>query len=120
MTARRRRRILVVEDDADIRDAVASLLEGEGFLVVQVGNGREALEYLRTHEAPALILLDLMMPVMDGWTFRAIQMADPKLARIPILVCSAGGHGPLPVERERFLRKPFELSRLLSAVRKAC
>src|SRR5437879_4549846 len=65
--------VLIVEDDADLREMMAQLLLLEGFTAQAVGNGREALEYLRRGDAPQLILLDLMMPVMDGWEFRREQ-----------------------------------------------
>src|SRR5258706_12954853 len=83
------RTLLVVEDDADIRDALDGLLSTEGFRIAGCSNGREALDWLRTSPKPDLILLDLMMPVMDGWQFRVEQKQDPALATIPILALSA-------------------------------
>ena len=82
-------RILLVEDDPEARDEMASALRSEGYDVVAAGDGQEALEELR-RAAPALILLDLMMPVMDGFEFRVRQMQDPALAEIPIIVLSGG------------------------------
>src|SRR3954470_15283551 len=81
--------VLIVEDDEDLRDMMAQLLTIEGFEPATVANGREALEYLQTSEKPHVILLDLMMPVMDGWEFRRQQKADPDLARVPVIVLSA-------------------------------
>src|SRR5215510_5543427 len=81
--------VLIVEDDADLREMMAQLLSLEGFQTAAVANGREALEYLQGGEAPHLILLDLMMPVMDGWEFRRQQQADPSLSRVPVIVLSA-------------------------------
>src|SRR4051794_28574938 len=85
--------ILVVDDDPDLRDTLGQILEDEGYSVAAASNGREALAYLRERPAPSLILLDLMMPVMDGWQFRSEQRLDSVLAKIPVLVISASGTG---------------------------
>src|SRR5947207_15447872 len=84
--------ILIVEDDFDIREALTQILEDEGFQVRCASNGREALEVATSGPAPRLILLDLMMPVMNGWQFRAEQLKDPRLAEVPVLVISADPH----------------------------
>ena len=84
-----RTRILLVDDDAAFRDAVTRLLEANGYTAVGARDGQQALNRLRTDTAPALILLDLRMPVMDGPTFRAEQLRDPRLRSIPVLVVSA-------------------------------
>src|SRR5580765_7790969 len=81
--------ILLVEDDFDMRDALIPILEYAGHHVVGAANGREALEQLRAGPKPSLILLDLMMPVMNGTEFRAEQLRDPALASIPVVVVSA-------------------------------
>jgi CheY-like chemotaxis protein len=84
------RPILLVEDDDDIRDALQDALARRGYRVLEAGDGRQALEILRTAEVmPALILLDLTMPVMNGWEFMAAQAEDPALASIPVVVLSA-------------------------------
>src|SRR5215831_14973272 len=84
--------ILIVEDDNDVRSALSELLEEEGFSVEGAHNGREALARLRGGTVhPAVILLDLMMPGMDGWDFRSEQMRDPELAAVPVVVVSASG-----------------------------
>src|SRR5262245_15369306 len=85
-----RGRVLVIEDDADTREAVSDFLEREGFEVEAVENGHLALESLRSRDAPRFILLDMMMPVMDGWSFRRQQRADPQLSSIPVIVVTAG------------------------------
>jgi CheY-like chemotaxis protein len=82
-------RVLIVEDDPDVREALAIFLESEGYLVLQANDGREALDVLQTARNVCLILLDLFMPVMDAWAFRAAQLADPELASIPVIVLSA-------------------------------
>src|ERR1043165_9927085 len=81
--------VLIVEDDEDLREMMAQLLTLEGYQAAAVANGREALEYLHDSEKPHVILLDLMMPVMDGWEFRRKQQADPSLAPVPVIVLSA-------------------------------
>ena len=83
--------ILIVEDDFDIREALTQILEEEGYAVREAANGREALD-VAARELPSLILLDLMMPVMNGWQFRAEQIKDPRLAPVPVLVISADPH----------------------------
>jgi len=82
--------VLVVEDDADIQGALVDILEENGFTAIGVNNGAEALRWLRGGgELPCLILLDLMMPVMDGASFREVQRKDPRLAAIPVVVLTA-------------------------------
>lgn len=115
------KRILIVEDAADIRYLLKSLFEAEGFLVDQAGNGQEALDILRqSMTLPSVILLDLMMPIMDGYEFRARQDSDPRLASIPVLVMTADGDINAKKTRLRakeFLKKPVDINRLLSLVR---
>src|SRR5437588_809924 len=80
--------ILLVEDDTEIREEMAALLESEGYVVAQARNGQDALDQLKEMPAPCLILLDLMMPVMNGWDFRERQLADPSLKEIPTIIVS--------------------------------
>jgi CheY-like chemotaxis protein len=112
--------ILVVEDDFAIRETVTEVLESEGFRVTCASNGAEALVRLDdTDDLPRLILLDLMMPVMDGWEFRLAQRRNSRIADIPVIVLSAGAgmearlSGLAP---DAFLPKPFELEHLLHTV----
>lgn len=86
-----RPRVLLVEDEADIRDLLRDALDEDGFVVVTAANGREALEMLRTGLRPAAIVLDLMMPSMNGWDFRQEQLKDPELRQIPVVVITAAG-----------------------------
>ncbi len=81
--------ILLVEDDDDLRGAFRDLLEDEGYTVWTAANGQEALQCLRTRGPACLIFLDLMMPVMNGWEFCSRRAAEPTLADIPIVVCTA-------------------------------
>jgi CheY-like chemotaxis protein len=84
--------ILLVEDHADLREAMTSLLEAFGYGVVTAADGTEALDHLRRGTAPSLIVLDLEMPRKDGWQFRSEQTHDPKLAAIPTIISSADGN----------------------------
>lgn len=108
--------ILVVDDEADIRDTIAELLADEGYAVEEASDGAEALAKAKGCH-PAMVLLDLMMPGMNGWEFRARQRDDPDLAGIPVIVVSALGRVP-GVDAAGYLQKPFELDDLLSVVRR--
>ncbi len=116
--------VLVVEDDEDIRTDLTAILRVKGFVVEEAANGKEALARLRAGERPCLIVLDLMMPVMNGWELRAAMRADAELARLPVVVVS--GKGRIPPDEERTLApaavlvKPFELSELLDLVARDC
>ena len=106
-------RVLVVEDDDDIRSLLAELLEEEGYEVVSAADGRQGLD--RAHERPPdLILLDLMMPVMNGWEFREEQRRDPVLAGVPVVVVSAAARAS--IDASQVLTKPFSVDDLLEAV----
>ena len=116
-------RILIVEDDAFIREELAELLKEEGFLVLTACNGKEALSQLELADRPCVILLDLMMPIMNGWDFRAAQRADPKLAAIPIVVMTGvadGAREARALDAAHWLSKPFEFEPLLAAVHTHC
>ena len=80
--------ILIVEDDRDLRESIVVFLEGEGYRVIEAEDGKEALRCLQSTDV-CLILLDLFMPVMNVWAFRAEQLRDPRLAAIPVVVISA-------------------------------
>jgi CheY-like chemotaxis protein len=116
------RRILLVEDDPDIRADLAEILVEEGFAVDTAAHGKIALEHMKTGPLPDLVLLDLMMPIMDGFQFRRAQLADPYLATVPVLVLSGaadllahvhtiGAHG--------VVRKPFKVDQILDAITRA-
>jgi serine/threonine-protein kinase RsbW len=111
--------ILVVEDDDATREAECLLLRGEGFPVAAARNGREALDHLRQGLRPRLILLDLMLPVVDGYAFRAEQLNDPALADIPVVVCSAVAdpRHARSLRPAALLPKPVEFERLADTVR---
>ncbi len=108
------RRILLVDDDPDIREALAEALAADGNDVRTAENGRAALASARA-DRPDVIVLDLMMPVMNGWEFRRIQRDDADLAGIPVIVISAGRPGR-DLDAAAFLPKPFPLDAILDAV----
>lgn len=106
--------VLVVDDDAAIRECIAEVLSTEGFDVQEARDGREGLRVLETAR-PRVVVLDLMMPVMTGWEFLAEKkQRRPALANIPVIVVTASDRPG--VETERVLRKPFDLDALLAAV----
>ncbi|MCY1014878.1 MULTISPECIES: response regulator [Pyxidicoccus] len=113
--------VLVVDDDPDILEALSEILEAEGFEIRRARNGKEALERLEP-EPPHLILLDLMMPVMDGWEFAQRMRQRPAVADVPIIVLSADrnvGSKAADIGAVGHLAKPFELNDLLDMVRRS-
>ena len=116
--------ILIVEDDEAIAESLQELLETEGYRVKLAANGRKALEFLRkTTTYPNLIVLDLMMPQMDGYQFRAEQEMDPKLSLIPVVLMTADGHieaKTFKIGAKAYLNKPLDIDQVLAAVRKSC
>ena len=111
----REAKILVVEDDDDIRDSLKELLEEEGYRVDTAANGEQALNRLRG-EAPQLILLDLMMPVMDGWEFQKQLREIPSFSRVPIIVISASKFSREPLNAAAFIPKPLDAGVLLETI----
>ncbi|MBI4510960.1 MAG: response regulator [Deltaproteobacteria bacterium] len=115
--------VLVIDDDLDIRETLATVLAEEGYAVASAANGEEALGYLARAPAPRLILLDLMMPVMNGWQFCARQRELPELASIPVVIISADGNLQNHVKEIKacsFLKKPIHLNELLDIVGRFC
>ena len=116
--------VLVVEDDLDIRESIAETLDDEGFHVAAAANGREALRKLEgAGGAPCVILLDLMMPDMDGWQFRKEQARNPTLATIPVVVVSADGNVGETAQSlgaAGHLRKPIQIHELVEMVLRFC
>jgi two-component system response regulator CpxR len=115
----RRGPVLVVDDDLDVREVLADTLKDRGFDVITAANGLEALKLIRSMTTrPSIILLDLMMPVMDGYGFLEERRNDPALAAIPLAVVTAG-HG---VDRSRLgngaplIPKPFNFPQLLGVL----
>jgi CheY-like chemotaxis protein len=117
------RRVLVVEDDAAIRETLIEILQDEGYEAIGAGNGREALDKLSGPAAatPCVIFLDLMMPVMDGATFRQEQLRNPGLAGIPVVVISAYRDEDVrSLQAAHHLQKPLDLEDVLGAARRFC
>ena len=112
--------ILVVDDDPDIRESLREVLQDEGYEVNCVSNGREALDYLQTGPRPCVILLDLMMPVMDGWQFRVEQKKVAGIADIPLIVITATGKRPVLIDADELVMKPLDLNRLFAAIDRYC
>jgi CheY-like chemotaxis protein len=106
--------VLIIDDDQESREALAEMLALKGYAVATAANGAEGLGYLRSGQRPSAILLDLMMPFIDGWDFRTEQKRDADLAQIPIIVISAAGR---LVDAEHSLRKPVEIDALLAMLR---
>jgi CheY-like chemotaxis protein len=114
--------VLVVEDDLDIREVMRMVLEASGYQVLEAGDGAEALVVARAHR-PRLILLDLMMPGMDGFQFRESQLRDPAIATIPVVIVSGGGAVPQKAAElgaAGYLVKPTDLQRLLAVMQELC
>jgi CheY-like chemotaxis protein len=117
------RRVLVVEDDDTIRESLVDFLGDNGYPAVGAVHGRDALNKLRTEPPPCLIVLDLMMPVMDGQTFRERQLQDPVLSEIPTVVMSAHRdveHLAEEISAAGYLKKPLKLDELLRLVQRHC
>ena len=116
--------VLVVEDDGDIRESILEVLQDNEYEAVAVSNGAEALARLRSAgPRPCLILLDLVMPVMDGWKFRSAQASDPVLTSIPVVVLTAHGSAEKTAKEMQaagFLKKPVRLEALLAVVGRYC
>ena len=113
------KRILVVEDDSSIRELLVELLQSEGYDVSSAVNGLEGLKFLQTEFNPDLILIDLMMPVMDGYSFRSEQLKNPDWAKIPVIVMSAEANAKEKMRSydiSAFLSKPVELDTILKTV----
>jgi CheY-like chemotaxis protein len=124
MTAARCRGVLIVDDDTDIRETIEEVLADNDVPAIGAENGAVALERLRSDvEPPCVILLDMMMPVMDGKTFRLAQQDDPTLSNIPVVVLTAhaaGERSARELQVAGFLRKPVDLQTLLDVIGRYC
>jgi len=116
--------VFIVDDDRDIREMLTEILTDEGYAIASAADGLDALKQLRTQaRTPCLILLDLMMPNMNGWEFCAAQQQDPRLSPIPVVVISARADidravAQIPVAGH--LSKPIDIDRLLHIVERHC
>ena len=111
-------RVLLVEDDLDIRDTLQDLLESEGMDVIPAANGKQAIDFLTLNDPPGadLVLLDLMMPLMSGWEVLDVLSANPALRRIPVIVLS-GMQVSRPERALELVRKPFAYETLVASIR---
>jgi DNA-binding response OmpR family regulator len=111
-------RVLLVEDDLDVRDTLQDLLESQGLDVIPAANGKQAIDFLTLNDPPGadLVILDLMMPLVSGWEVLQVMSSDKALRRIPVIVLSA-----LPISRpdraNDLVRKPFALDTLVASIR---
>ena len=115
------RTVLVVDDDPEILDALDMVLGEAGYDVVSANNGIVALEYLRSSPAPDVVLLDLFMPLMNGWEFvREVRISE-RTAHVPIIVLTAAGpHWGYPLPPHRVMHKPIQREHLLRLLRQVC
>ncbi len=106
---------MIVEDDVDVRELVADVLASDGHFVMQAGNGKEALDMLHAGASPALMLLDMMMPILSGPELLELMRVDEALAKLPVVVVSAFDAGNVPGVK-RFVRKPVSAATLRELV----
>jgi len=123
MASSHRHSVLLIDDDVTASEPLEELLQQEGLDVVLAGDGAAAHEHLRSGAHPCVIVLDLRMPGMDGFEFRAEQLRDPMLARIPVIVMSGDGlvdERALELGIEDYLRKPIDVDQFLAAIESHC
>jgi len=113
--------VLIVDDDPNLQRLMTKFLKLEGFSSIPASNGREALEYLRGGGNASVILLDLRMPVMDGWAFRKEQQSDPGLAEIPVVVLTGiDGEHMIELGAAAAFHKPVSFPETVGVVRRLC
>lgn len=112
--------ILVVEDDVAIQKSLRFAMESEGYKVFTASNGKEGLETFGTMPKPCMILLDLMMPIMDGFEFLAERNKNPPLAEIPVIIVSAFPEKMKAVPADGYINKPVKLDALFELIKKYC
>ncbi len=112
--------IMVVEDDDDIRNVIVDLLESEGYLTQAASNGLEAVNLLKTTERPCLVLLDMMMPIMNGRQFLDFVSSDIHLAPIPVVIVSAIADKTNTEGSVAFMKKPIDIDVVLKMVAQYC
>lgn len=114
--------VLLIEDEDDFRESLSALLELKGYAVESAPNGRAALSRLRAGPLPCIVIMDLMMPEMDGWQLRAAMLGDEKLAAVPAIVLSAVGAGEpqTPLQAVARLNKPVDIHELYRLLEEHC
>ena len=121
MSAAQQAPIMLVDDDTDALEMMCILLESAGFAVHPIEDGHRALHHLRHGARPSVILLDMMMPVMNGWQFRDEMRRHPELADIPVVVLTGDGRAEQKareIEADGYLKKPVDLEDLVAAVQR--
>lgn len=119
-----KRRLLIIEDDPYINESLQELMEMEGYQVSSAKNGKEGLDYLlksESNELPHIIMLDLMMPIMDGFMFRQEQAKHEKISDIPVMVMTAHGNSEQlqdQVRAQAFIKKPLDINQILQVAEK--
>lgn len=120
MSQTRENHVLIVDDDLNVQEALIAVLTDYGLTTVTANNGREALEILRMHgPKPCCVLLDLHMPVMNGWDFRREQKADPTICDVPVVIFTGGEHhqsSDVPVITSTMLMKPLGVRVLVDTI----
>ena len=118
--------ILIIEDNEEIRQTLEEVLRGEGYQAFGVSNGKEALRVLKAMPGPALILLDMMMPTMNGWEFLEVKKSNWQIADLPVVVLSALDapnaltKNSKPLAAKGYIRKPIDLDVLMEAIQLYC
>lgn len=113
--------VMIVEDDSEIRETLKEIIELEGYTVYTAPDGKKALEMLRNaQDRPCLVLLDLMMPVMNGWELLELREQDVLLATIPVVVVSAAGDRAKNTHATGYIKKPVDIDVLLGTIRQYC
>jgi two-component system, chemotaxis family, chemotaxis protein CheY len=112
--------VLIIDDDQDLRDSIGDLLRQRGYTVQTAEDGQTALATMARNRTPCVVLLDLVMPGMDGWTFLTVVQADPQTSRIPIVIASAHAATHAPAGTAGILRKPFDIDELFAVVARHC
>jgi CheY-like chemotaxis protein len=115
--------ILVIDDDAEIRQALIDVLEDEDYVVRAAANGKEALDLVTAGHQPDVILLDVMMPVMDGWHFLSARLGHPSLVEVPIIIISAGSDAETEARKVgacQVLKKPLHVGDLIQHIEDCC
>lgn len=112
-----KKKILIIEDDANIREVLELALVFEGYDIVCAVNGKDGIDQLANGLTPDLILLDLMMPIMNGWEFVENLSMDQKNKQIPVVVVSAFVEKKTPIKCSAFVAKPVDLTNLLSTLK---
>ena len=113
--------VLIVEDDSMVRESLQMILETYGYSVLSATNGKDALDTLKKVNKPCLILLDIMMPVMNGWEFLKAKDTEPKLKDMPVVILSAAdANDPMAKKAVKFLPKPVNIETLLRVLSNYC